>query len=208
MVEFWYFDQETNMAPTIRTILAEPLSVEAFSLFGDVLAPQDTRLDNRDLLAMGYARMSDDVDDRRLDDFDVLDYWGGIATISREAMRLGFLRPKKRPLAFSWFERHVKGTQTFVPLNGDRSVIAVAPPYERENPAALPRLDEVRAFVLDGTCGVNLHPGTWHWTPFPIGERSDFIILVRESVADDDLNFIDLEKRQDSRIVIELPAQS
>jgi ureidoglycolate lyase len=196
------------MPVTIKEVTSEPLAQDTFALFGDVLAPGDGGLDNRDLLSMGYARMSDDVDDDRLDDFDVLDYWGGIATISPEAMRLGYLRPKKRPLAFSWFERHLKGTQTFVPLNGARSVIAVAPPYDADDPAAVPKLDEVRAFVLDGSMGVNLHPGTWHWTPFPLDARSDFIILVRESVAEDDLNFIDLEKRMDTRIQIAMPGQS
>ena len=93
-------------------------------------------------------------------------------------------------------------------LNGARSVIAVAPPYDADDPAAVPKLDEVRAFVLDGSMGVNLHPGTWHWTPFPLDVRSDFIILVRESVAEDDLNFIDLEKRMDTRIQIAMPGQS
>ena len=196
------------MPVTIRNVESEPLDRKTFAPFGDVLAPDDTRLDNRDLLSMGYAKMSDAVESTRLNDFDVLDYWGGIATISREAMRLGYLRPKKRDLAFSWFERHLKGTQTFVPLNGARSLIAVAPPYEADNPAAVPKLDEVRAFVLDGTMGINLHPGTWHWTPFPLEDRSDFIILVRESVADDDLNFIDLEKRLNARIQILMPNQS
>ena len=196
------------MSMTIKNVESEPLKRETFAPFGDVLAPDATRLDNRDLLSMGYAKMSDAVENTRLDDFDVLDYWGGIATISREAMRLGYLRPKKRALAFSWFERHLKGTQTFVPLNGARSVIAVAPPYEANKPDAIPRINEVRAFVLDGTMGINLHPGTWHWTPFPLDERSDFIILVRESVADDDLNFIDLEKRLNVRIQISITGQS
>ena len=196
------------MPVTIRNVESEPLDRKTFAPFGDVLAPDDTRLDNRDLLSMGYAKMSDAVEGSRLDDFDVLDYWGGIATISREAMRLGYLRPKKRALALSWFERHLKGTQTFVPLNGARSLIVVAPPYEADNPAAEPELDEVRAFVLDGTMGINLHPGTWHWTPFPLDDSSDFIILVRESVADDDLNFIDLEKRLNARIQISTPNQS
>lgn len=196
------------MKPSIRRIAAEPLSATGFAAFGDVLAPREDRLDNRDLLEMGYARMSDDVEEQRLDDFDVLDYWGGIATISREPMRLGYLRPKKRPLAFSWFERHVKGTQTFIPLNGNSSVFAVAPPDGRDEPDALPDLDQVRAFVLDGTCGVNIYPGTWHWTPFPLAARADFIILVREAVADDDLNFIDLEKRLGTRIEIEGPSRS
>ena len=51
------------MPVTIKDVESEPLNRETFAPFGDVLAPDDTRLDNRDLLSMGYAKMSDAVDD-------------------------------------------------------------------------------------------------------------------------------------------------
>jgi ureidoglycolate lyase len=192
------------MSPQLRRIPAEPLTPESFAAFGDVLAPVGKRLDNRDLLSLGYARMSDPVSEDRLDDFDVLDYWGAIASITREPMRLGYLRTKRRPFAFSWFERHLKGTQTFIPLGGQASIFAVAPPSALADPKALPELAQVRAFRLDGAAGVNIRPGVWHWTPFPVGETADFIILVRENVAEDDLHFVDLEERMQARIAIEL----
>ncbi|MBM3503175.1 MAG: hypothetical protein FJX65_04810 [Alphaproteobacteria bacterium] len=192
------------MTLRVHRVNAEPLERRSFAPFGDVLTPHGERLDNRDLLSHGYARMSDPVPDRRLADFDVLDYWGGVASITREPMRLGYLRTKQRPLAFSWFERHLKGTQAFVPLAGQDSIFAVAPPSAMDDPRALPDLAQVRAFRLDGTAGVNIRPGVWHWTPFPVGKSADFIILVRENVADDDLHFVDLEARLQTRVAIDL----
>ncbi len=138
------------MSPKLQTIAAQPLTVEAFAPFGDVLTPKARRLDNRDLLELGYARMSDQVPPERVADFDILDYWGDIATITREPMRLGYLRSRQRPLQFSWFERHLKGTQTFIPLGGAPSVFAVAEPKDLDDPNALPDLTSMRAFVMDG----------------------------------------------------------
>ncbi len=192
------------MSARIHSIQAVPLTVEGFAPFGDVLTPKARRLDNKDLLELGHARMSDEVPAERVPDFDILDYWGDIATISREPMRLGYLRSRQRPLEFSWFERHLKGTQTFIPLAGTPSVFAVAEPRELDNPNALPDLASMRAFVMDGSAGVNIKPGTWHWTPFPLAEHVDFIILVRESVVDDDLNFVDLEARLGVRVAVDV----
>jgi len=187
------------MTLTLHRVKAEPLDRASFAPFGDVLAPSQHGIDNNTLLDGGHARMSDPVPAARRADFDVLDYWGDIATISRDTMRLGYLRTRKRPLTVSWFERHLKGTQSFVPLGGADSVICLAPASPH-----LPDPAAVRAFRLDGRAGINLHPGTWHWTPFPVAEAADFVILVREAVVDDDLHFVDIEARLGLRIEIAL----
>lgn len=185
-------------------IIPEKLTKESFSPFGDVLEPEGDRIDNKDFLKHGYANMSDDVPIERVDNFDVLDYWGQIANISQEPMRFGYLRPKKRALEVSWLERHVKGTQTFIPIGGNESIITVGKANNNNDPEALPILTSIKAFYLKGDKGVNLSPGTWHWTPFPINSISDFIILVRTNVKDDDLNFVDLEKRLNVKILIKV----
>ena len=185
-------------------IIPEKLSKESFSNYGDVLEPSGDSINNKDFLKLGYANMSDNVPSERVEKFDVLDYWGQIANISQEPMRFGFLRPRKRAFEVSWLERHVKGTQTFIPLGGEKSIITVGKANQNDNPEALPDLSTVKAFLLDGDKGVNLHPGTWHWTPFPINSKCDFIILVRTNVKDDDLNFVDLESRLKTFIKINI----
>ena len=194
------------MTLAILQIEAEPLTADTFAPFGDVLEPRARRLDNLDLLDLGYARMSDPVPDNRRADFDVLEYWGDVATISSDAMRLGYMRSKPGiPMQVSWFERHVKGTQAYIPLGGTASVYTVAPANDLDDPNALPDLAQARAFYLDGSRGINIKPGTWHWTPFAVDAAADFILVVREKVADDDLNFVDLHTRLNSRIDVALP---
>ncbi len=192
-------------APKVVRLQAEPLSIEAFAAFGEVLSARPTPpITNRTLIDKGFVRTKDPVSDARYPDFDVLDYWTPIAEISKDTMRFGYLRPKPRPLSVSWFERHVLGTQTFIPVGGRRALFVVAPPGDNADPDALPDLSLARAFVLDGKAGVNIKPGTWHWTPFPLEDGAEFVILVRDRAGPDDLNFVDLETRLGTRLDIAL----
>jgi ureidoglycolate hydrolase len=40
-----------------------------------------------------------------------------------------------------------------------------------------PNIDKVRAFLLDGTLGVALPGGNWHWPPIPVGESAKISLL-------------------------------
>lgn len=178
----------------IHKIHAEPLTPSAFEVFGQVLGPQETEpVTNRSFFEKGFIRTTDKVEAERIADFDVLDYWPGIAALSLDVPKLGYLRSWSRPLKFSWMERHLKGTQSYIPLGGTWSILPVAPPKDLNDQDAIPDVKEIRAFLLDGTRGVNLRVGTWHWTPFPLKENADFIMLVRNNAALEDLNFIDLQ---------------
>lgn len=190
-----------------QIVRAEPLTVGAFAPFGDVLVPREGArpVTNRDLLASGRARMSDPMQAERMDQWDILDYWPDIATISRDTMKFGYIRCRAEHKRFSWFERHMKGTQTLIPIGGGRSVFPVVPANAPNDDSGLPDLSKVRAFVLDGSCAVSIHPGTWHWTPFPLDTPCDFIYLVREQVVEDDLNFVDTSARLGVELEVEMP---
>ena len=186
-------------------IKAQPLDPVSFAPFGEVIGPRERpAVTNRDLLDRGLVRIEHPVHQDRLAEFDVLDYWAPVAEISAGTMKFGFLRPRMRPLEVGWFERHLLGTQSFVPLGGGRSLFVLAPPNEPFDSPEPPRLEDVRAFVLDGTVGINLKLGTWHWTPFPLTEGASFAILVRRDAAADDLNMIDLVAARGRRIVVDV----
>lgn len=193
------------MTTRLLTIVPEPLTPAAFAPFGHVHAPDPSHapVTNVDLLASGRARMSDPLRPERMADWDILDYWPDIGTISRDTMKLGYVRCRAKAMTFSWFERHLKGTQTLLPVAGGRSVLPVVPANDVSRDSGLPDLALVRAFLLDGTLAITLAPGTWHWTPFPLGMPAcDFIYLVRERVVDDDLNFVDTEARLGVRLQV------
>ena len=41
------------------------------------------------------------------------------------------------------------------------------------------------AFVCDGTAGINLALGTWHWGPYPLMDHVDLVNVQGKGFADD-----------------------
>ncbi len=78
------------------------------------------------------------------------------------ATELMFSRYGFQPWQFTRLERHFNVTQCFLPLGGAASIMVVAAPTERDDPAAIPEPDAVRAFHLEGDRGILLWRGTWH----------------------------------------------
>lgn len=75
-------------------------------------------------------------------------------------------------LEISWLERHLLGTQTFIPLLGALYVVVVAL-GECE-----PDMHTLRAFVVDNGAAVTLASGTWHHGLLaPNG--GDFVVIER-----------------------------
>jgi ureidoglycolate hydrolase len=46
-------------------------------------------------------------------------------------------------------------------------------------------LESVRAFVCDGTAGVNIALATWHWGPYPISDHVDLVNVQGKDFAHD-----------------------
>ena len=64
--------------------------------------------------------------------------------------------------SFSRLERHFGVTQTFFQLSGSPSVVCVAPATDLDDPAAVPRPNDVRALLIDPGKGFSFARGTWH----------------------------------------------
>ena len=64
--------------------------------------------------------------------------------------------------SFSRLERHFGVTQTFFQLSGGPSVVCAAPPTDLDDPDAIPRPADVRAFLIDTGKGFSFARGTWH----------------------------------------------
>jgi len=97
---------------------------------------------------------------------------------------------ESRPLQFSFLGRHQRTEQVFVPMGGNRSVIAVAPPCE--NGSASPNVERMAAFLVDGSCAFKLHRGAWHTSAFPLNECATFMVLDRENTLEEDYDLRDL----------------
>ena len=90
-----------------------------------------------------------------------------------ELFHLNVLHYDRIPLVCDHLNRHHRATQALVALAGKPTVLVVAPPaFDFSTSDHLPH---VRAFICDGTAGVNLALGTWHWGPYPLADYVDLV---------------------------------
>lgn len=84
-------------------------------------------------------------------------------------------QPRALPFAITMLERHPRGSQAFIPLNGRDYLVVVA---------ATPEPDAIRCFLARGNQGVNYAPGTWHHPLLALDAVSDFLVLDRGGPGD------------------------
>ena len=147
-------------------VKAVPITPERFAPYGDVIyaAPE-----NKD--AMNDARF-----DRfsNLAEIDVDSDSRGVASISIARCRTA----SALPFRFDFVERHPLGSQAFIPLSRFAFFVVVAPAgpsVERE---------QLRAFVTNGSQGVNYHKGVWHMPMIALEEGQEFVIVDRSGDGD------------------------
>jgi ureidoglycolate lyase len=137
----------------MTTIRTEPLTATAFAPFGDVLeATGDFRLINAGLC-------------RRHHDRAALDFGAD----GRAGLSIFKAEPRALPYAFDLIERHPDGSQAFLPMTADPFLVIVA-----ESTFHTPR-----AFLTDGSQGINLLRGTWHGVLTPLHPPGLFAVVDR-----------------------------
>jgi len=147
-----------------RTLLAEPLEAEAFRAYGEVIDRRSARPSHA--INGGTAQRFDDL--ARVD----ASMRGGHAAIS-----LVRARPRSLPFRIECMERHLRGSQAFVPLDAQRWIVVVAPR------GRAPRHEQLRAFVASGMQGINYARGTWHHPLIALDREAEFLVVDR--VAED-----------------------
>ena len=100
---------------------------------------------------------------------------------------------------------HTDHNQLFVPLNGDRLVVIVAPP---DVPADRFDATTIAAFVTDGKQTFLFHPGTWHIEPRALDRDSCQVINVQTDVYRDHTTLIHLDEQAGVRVQLEIPASA
>ena len=158
------------MTSTVRLLQVQPLSVEAFKPFGDVIQATDTA--KHFSINQGYAERYD-----RLALVDANDL-GGQAGIN-------IFRAKARPMPIelSVLEKHPLGSQAFMPMSGHAYLVVVAPGGDE------PLMDQAQCFLASATQGVNYAKGTWHH-PLLALHDGDFLVVDR-SGAKGDMNCVE-----------------
>src|SRR5699024_4361233 len=114
------------------TLVAEPLTAEAFAPYGDVIESGG----DAEPINQGMGQRF-----RDLPRVDVLNE-GGRPAISRIRVT-----PEPMPAQLRLMERHPLSTQAFIPPDGQQYIVVVAPAGEP------PRLEDFRAFLATGDQG-------------------------------------------------------
>jgi ureidoglycolate lyase len=149
--------------PALHEVRIEPLTAAAFAPFGRLIAARDARADYR--AASGTQGWSVPFESGR--------------------PLLSVLRTPYLELRFTKMERHLHVSQAFVPLGGAPAVVAVAAPTPDRS---LPRVEDIRAFLLDGSTGYVLHLGTWHSLDrYPLAPPETTFLMITDHETQNDL---------------------
>jgi len=142
----------------------EALSADAFAAFGDVIEASPTA--EHYPINAGFAER-----------YNVL---ARLNTGGDDGQPvLSIFRAKARPLdaeaglPLSLMERHLLGSQAFMPLGGQRFLVVVATPGAPPTPAQL------RCFLAAPGQGVNYGRGTWHHPLLALDADGDFLVIDR-----------------------------
>jgi ureidoglycolate lyase len=100
-----------------------------------------------------------------------------------ETFHLNVLHYDRRSLRCDHLNRHHKATQMLVALAGKPTLLVVA--AAEYDFSTTDHLSHVRAFVCDGSAGVNLALGTWHWGPYPLADYVDLVNVQGRGFAND-----------------------
>jgi len=147
----------------MREVRIEKLTKEAFSPFGVFL-----------------GKSTDQEPTARRED---LSAWLNISSLLdlHSKGSIGFLEVyRQEDASVGTLEYHAKCAEGFIPLSGT-SVLVVAP---LQSQMGLINEEEIHAFLLDGSCGVFIPKGVWHWAPLALSERADFLMLQNADIIE------------------------
>lgn len=168
----------------VRTVEAEPLTLEGFAPYGDVIGP-----DGRDRLPINLYGGTVDA--------------YNIPVVAEEPFEFLVNRLRYRGLRIHNLERHKGLSQAFIPMDGAPFIQVVAAadaPLENDVPAP----DSVRAFIVPGNRGVQINTNVWHEPPFPLQAEQLLIVTSHQSLtkglqakvdASQEIGELDVDKR-------------
>lgn len=142
-----------------------PLTRESFAPFGDVITADD----------QAKSFMINNGTTTRYHDLAKVDVGaeGGHTLIN-----IFRAEPYTYPLELTVMERHPLASQAFMPLGVHSFLVVVAKPGPEPAP------EDLRAFISDGTMGVNYARGTWHHPVLAMDKITDFMVIDRGGPGD------------------------
>lgn len=105
---------------------------------------------------------------------DMLKYWSKNADLGPDNEKVdGGLLLCNKTAKIEYLEMHPETSENFIPVEGE-CIFVMAPAGKTDED---PDISRLKAFYLNGSLGVALHKGTWHWPPIPMGETVKFVLI-------------------------------
>ncbi len=149
----------------MKTLQATPLTRERFAPYGDVI--QTDRSVEHFPINNGSTMRYHDMARVQL-----------LGAGARPVISIFRGQPFALPVTLKLMERHPQGSQAFVPMRRDRFLLVVAPAGDGFS------VDDLRAFITNGSQGVNYHAGVWHHPLLSLDRVSDFLVVDRAGEGD------------------------
>lgn len=168
----------------VKTVVAEPLTLEGFAPFGDIIGPE------------GRERLPIDLYGGTVDAYN-------IPVHADEPFEFLVNRLRYRGLRIVNLERHAGLSQAFLPMDGAPFIQVVAA-ADATLVDDVPAAEEVRAFIVPGNRGVQINTNVWHEPPFPMQAEQLLIVTSHQSLtkglqssvdASQEIGQLDVDKR-------------
>lgn len=144
---------------SIQTFIIQPLTVENFSPYGEIIACHGNDFFH--------------INDRQTERYHAL---AEVETDTKVGLSIfKNIQAASLPIKISMLERHPLGSQAFIPMQGQKFLIVVAPQLDQ----TMPDLNQIQAFITDGSQGINYRAGTWHHPLLTFEAPSDFVVIDR-----------------------------
>lgn len=118
-----------------------------------------------------------------------------------EAFRMGIIHMRNHGYQITSLNHHRNSTQALVPLDGKACLVVVAPPGAQFQKAT--DLKQVKAFLCDGSVGINIGLNTWHQALLPIGSELK-MVNVQGVNSTEDTYMCDFRQTLDAVVEITL----
>jgi ureidoglycolate lyase len=154
----------------MTTLIAEPLTRDAFTPYGEIVTLPSER---EHAAGPGWR------------------WWAEVALLEGDGRRwgVGYLDLEPAAHRFDWAERHMRTLEAVFASSGDL-LVYVGPPDHMDDPERLPPFKDFRAFHVPSGSGVVLNRGVWHGAPFAATEKTTAVVLILEGTGRDDLTLV------------------
>jgi len=136
-----------------------------------------------------YGQIMGRTEGKPYENIEMLKYWTKNADLGPDNEKVdgGLLLCNKTP-KIRYLEMHPETSENFIPVEGE-CIFVMAPAGKKGED---PDISRLKAFYLNGSLGVALHKGTWHWPPIPMGETVK-LVLVRKGTLWEETQIKDLK---------------